>query len=150
MILSSGQNELIVGESHPVLEIANETQNSLVRQWRALSRCWPGEEKPLAARLSGVEVSLLSAIKCLPLSSMNHRITGETVHCCLKASLPLIHVFPSCHHCSPLPALAINPDSAPSHSSFRYYVCVSVSLPFFVASYLPMLLLSHYVCPLLE
>lgn len=59
-----------------------------------LSSGWPGEEKPPAARLSGVEVSLSSAIKYLPLSLMNRRITGETVHCCLKASVPLIHVSP--------------------------------------------------------
>ena len=45
---------------------------------------------------------------------MNHGITGETVHCCLKASVPLIHVFPPAHPCSPLPALVINPGSAPS------------------------------------
>lgn len=85
---------------------------SPVRQC-ALSSGWPGEEKPLAARLSGVEVSLSSAIKCLPLSLMNHRITGETVHCCLKASVPLIHVSPPAHLCSPLHDLVINPGIAP-------------------------------------
>ena len=74
--------------------------NSLVRQ-HTLSNGWPGEEKPLAARLSGIEVSLSSAIKCPPLSPMNHRVTGETVHCCLKASVPLIHVPP--HHPPLLP-----------------------------------------------
>ncbi len=101
---------------------------SLVRQ-HAFSSGWPGEEKPLAARLSGVEVSLSSAIKCLPLSPMNHRITAETVHCCLKASVPLIHVSPSAHLYSPLPALVINPSDAPSYSLLTTSVPVSFVLP---------------------
>lgn len=105
---------------------------------RALSSGWPGEEKPLAARLSGVEVSLSSAIKCLPLSPMNHRITGETVHCCLKASVPLIHVSPPAHLCSPLPALVINPGSAPlSLSSLLLCLCLSPSYPP-LSSFLPL------------
>lgn len=85
---------------------------TLVRQ-HALSSCWPGEEKLLAARLSGVEVSLSCAIECLPLSQMNHRITGETVHCCPKATVPLIHVSPAAYPCSPLPAPGCKPRQYP-------------------------------------
>lgn len=123
---------------------------SPVRQ-RALSSGWPGEEKPLAARLSGVEVSLSSAIKCLPLSSMNHRITGETVHCCLKASVPLIHVSPPAHLCSPLPALVINPGSAPlSFSSLLPRLRLGLPTSLFLLTYPWSSCLSRDVCPLLE
>lgn len=68
----------------------------------ALSSGCPGEEKPLAARLSGVDVSLSSAIKYLPLSLMNHGITWKTEHCCLEAedSCLFLHppLFPFAHY----------------------------------------------------
>lgn len=76
----------------------------------AISSSWPGEEKPLAARLSGVDVSLSSAIKYLPLSMMNHRITGETVHCCLEVSDTCLSLHSTL---LPFATLVINPGSAP-------------------------------------
>lgn len=121
-----------------------------VRQ-RALSSCWAGEEKPLAARLSGVEVSLWSAIKCLPLSPMNHRITGETVHCCLKASVPLIHVSPPAQIFSPLHTLVINTGSAPLLlASLLLCLCQGLSTLLCLLTYFWSFCLSHDVCPLLE
>lgn len=65
----------MAGQKHPAAVRAVRGYGPVRR--RALRSCWPGEEKPLAARLSGVEVSLSSAIKCLPLSPMNYRITGK-------------------------------------------------------------------------
>lgn len=144
-------HELMAGQNHPASDGEWKAKSPVIQ--RALSSCWPGEEKPLAARLSGVEVSLSSAIKCLPLSPMNHRITGETVHCCLKASVPLIHVSPPAHLCSPLPALVINPGSAPlSLSSLLLYQCLALSSSLYVFStnYHCPFCLCHDVCPLLE
>lgn len=76
----------------------------------AISSSWPGEEKPLAARLSGVDVSLSSAIKYLPLRMMNHRITGETVHCCLEVSDTCLSLHSTL---LPFATVVINPGSAP-------------------------------------
>lgn len=103
-------------------------------------------KKPLAAKLSGVKVSLSSAIKCLPLSPMNCRITGETVHCCLKASMPVIHVSPPRPPLLPFARPRHKPRQCPPLSLLS--VTMSASRPFYLclSSYLWSLCHSHDVC----
>lgn len=131
------------------------TGQSCLQWWRkvktpvrqcALRSHWPVEEKPLAARLSGVEVSLSSAIECLPFNLMNHGITGETEHCCLKASVALIHVSP--------PTL---PFARPGHKPSRcpplahFSVSVSqLSLSHSTSSWPNVIFPPTYFCPIQE